>query len=131
MENRITLITPPDKIFNQNISCLLIYPSDHVKQQAQEILENSEGQRNIYLYSPKADNADIDWLLTVSKMCDVVVMDLDNCETHAKMLASYIISLPQTYWLTSDDKWLYNKLNANRIYGLDVIEHLIGGTFET
>lgn len=134
MENKILLITPPDKIFNQNKSCLLIYPSSDVKEQAQEMLLGSEdSQQNIYLYNTtKKEDHDIDWLLTVAKMSDVVILDLDNCEQEVKSLASYLISLPNTFWLTKEDKWQYNKLSTNRIYGLDAIEHLlIGGRIET
>jgi hypothetical protein len=130
VENKIVLITPPDKIFNQNHSCLLIYPSKEVKQQAQDILSRSNGRQNIYLYDVDDEFQDLDWLLTVAKMCDVVVLDLDNCSYEVKMFASYIISLPHTYWLTAEDTLLYNKLSPNRIYGLDVIEHLIGGKLE-
>lgn len=131
MENKIILITPPDKIFNQNHSCLLIYPSEKIKKQAQEILSKSEGRQNIYLYELDDEEQDLDWLLTVAKMSDTVVLDLDNCSYEVKMFASYIISLPQTYWLTAEDRLLYNKLSPNRIYGLDVIEHLIGGNVES
>lgn len=131
MENKIILITPPDKIFNQNHSCLLIHPSNRIKEQAQDILSKSQGRQNIYLYEPEdEEQQDLDWLLTVSKMCDTVVLDLDNSSYEVRMYASYIISLPQTYWLTAEDSLLYNKLSPNRIYGLDVIEHLIGGNIE-
>jgi hypothetical protein len=63
-------------------------------------------------------------------MSNVVVLDYDNCPNHVKTLGSYLVSLPHTYWLTSDDWMLYNKLSPNRIYGLDIIEDLIGGQFE-
>lgn len=127
MSDKLTLITPPDKIFNQSTSCLLIYPSDDVRQQAQAILVNSEGHQNIYIYNVDDENIDVDWLLSVSKMSDVVILDYDNCPEHVRYLAAYIVSLPQTYWLTSEDRMFYNKLSPNRIYGLDAIEHLIGG----
>lgn len=132
MDNKIILITPPDKIFNQNHSVLLVYPSDSVRKQAQEILAKSDGRQNVYLYNPTdVEDEDIDWLLTIAKMSDVVVLDYDNSSDHVKSFASYLISLPHTYWLTSDDWMLYNKLSPNRIYGLDIIEDLIGGQIET
>lgn len=130
MSDKLTLITPPDKIFNQSHSCCLIYPSEDIRQQAQTILANSQGHQTIYLYNVDDDHIDVDWLLSVSKMSDVVILDYDNCSEHVRYLAAYIISLPQTYWLTSDDRMLYNKLSPNRIYGLDAIEHLIGGKIE-
>jgi hypothetical protein len=128
--NNILLITPPDKIFNQNYSILLIYPNDEIRQQATSILSNSEGMQNVYLYNFEEEDADVDWLLSVAKMSDIVILDYDNSNQHVKHLASYIISLPHTYWLTSNDKMLYNKLSPNRIYGLDVIENLIGAQLE-
>jgi hypothetical protein len=131
VENKITLITPPDKLFNQNHSCFLICPNEGIRVQAQEILARTNGYQNVYLYNLTDDNMDIDWLLSVAKISDVVILDYDNCAEHVKTLAAYIVSLPHTYWLTSDDKMLYSKLSPNRIYGLDVIEHLIGGNVET
>lgn len=130
MTDKIILITPPDKIFNQNYSIALIYPSDAVKQQAQDILASSNGRQNIYLYNVSDEDKDIDWLLSVCKMCDVVILDYDNCSAHVKQLSAYIVSLSNTYWLTSSDTMQYNKLSPNRIYGLDVIEDLIRGSNE-
>jgi len=130
MDNKIVLITPPDKLFNQNASCLLIYPSESVRKETQEILASSKNGQNIYIYNVDEENIDVDWLLSVAKMSDLVILDLDNCTPHVRALASYLVSLPHTYWLTSDDWMLYNKLSPNRIYGLDVIEHLIGGKVE-
>jgi len=131
MDNKLILITPPDKLFNQNFSCLLIYPSDAIRKEAQDILANSEHSQNIYIYNVEKDNENVEWLLTVAKMSDIVIFDIDNSPEHVRVLASYIVSLPNTYWLTSDDWMQYNKLSANRIYGLDAIAHLIGGTIET
>lgn len=129
MDNKLLLITPPDKIFNQNKSTLLIYPSEGIREQAQDILASSPGHQNVYLYAPSSEeDFDVDWLLSLAKMSDVVILDYDNCPQHVKYLAGYIVSLPHTYWLTSEDKMLYNKLSPNRIYGLDAIEDLIGGS---
>jgi len=132
VSSKITLITPPDKIFNQNKSIALVHPSEAIRLQAQEILAKSETHENVYMYTLNDVESDVDWLLTVCKMSDIVILDYDNSPKHVKNLAAYIISLPQTYWLTSSDEMLYNKLSNNRVYGLDSIEHLIlGGSFET
>lgn len=131
MDNKIILITPPDKLFNQNPSCLLIYPNDLIRKETQELLATLDGRQNIYIYSPDKDHEDVEWLLTVAKMSDVVILDYDNSPEHVRVLASYIISLPQTYWLTSDDWMQYNKLSANRIYSIDAINHLFGDSIET
>ena len=130
LDNKLLLITPPDKLFNQNYSVVLVHPSDAVREQAQEILAKTQGQINIYLYNADDENSDVDWLLSCSKMSNVVVLDYDNSPNHVKTLSSYLVSLPHTYWLTNDDWMLYNKLSPNRIYGLDIIEDLIGGQLE-
>lgn len=130
-DSKIILITPPDKLFNQNSSCLLICPSDSTRDQAHSILTNTSSTQNVYIYNLDDENKDIDWLLSVAKMADVVILDLDNSPNHIRALSSYIVSLSHTYWLTSDDKWSYNKLSPNKIYSLDEIDHLIGGTIET
>jgi len=129
VSNNVILITPPDKIFNQNPSCLLIYPNDSIRKEFNDILLNSNNKQNVYLYNDE-NNIDVEWLLTTAKMCDFVIFDYDNSPEHVRVLGSYLISLPHTYWLTSDDWMLYNKLSTNRIYSLDAIETLIGGTFE-
>jgi hypothetical protein len=116
LDNKLLLITPPDKLFNQNYSVVLVHPSDAVREQAQEILAKTQGQINIYLYNANDENSDVDWLLSCSKMSNVVVLDYDNSPNHVKTLSSYLV--------------LYNKLSPNRIYGLDIIEDLIGGQFE-
>jgi len=131
VDNKIVLITPPDKLFNQNPSCLLIHPRETIRQEAQEILARSNNAQNIYLYNVNDDQSNVDWLLTVAKISELVILDLDNSPEHVRVLGSYLVSLPHTYWLTSEDWMQYNKLSSNRIYGLDVVEHLIGGSIET
>ena len=130
MTSKVVLVTPPDKIFNQTHSILLIHPSNTIKSQVQDILSKIQDDQTVYIYNVNEDDEDIDWLLSVAKMSDLVILDLDNCTQSVKALSSYIVSLPHTYWLTADDKFCYNKLSANRIYGLDVIENLLGVQFE-
>lgn len=128
--DKILLITPPDKVHNQAKSCLMIYPNESIRTEYQNILAESTTAQNIYIYNPDEDNTDIGWLLDVANTVDVVVIDIDNCPQDVKMLASYLVSLPNTYWLTSEDTWCYNKLSMNRIYGLDTIQKLLGGNIE-
>jgi len=130
VENKILIITPPDKIFNQNQSCLLIYPGVEIKKQMQDLLASADTEQNIYIYEQEEDEHDFDWILTVSKMCNTVILDIDNSPYHIKMLSSYLVSLPNTYWLTSEDWLCYNKLSPNRIYSLEKIQDLLGGKVE-
>jgi len=128
--NKILIITPPDVIHNQNYSCLVIYPSTGIRQELEGIIAESTRPLNIYLYQESNETQNIDWLLNAAKICDTVIFDVDNSPSNIKALASYLISLPNTFWLTSEDLYCYNKLSYNRIYGLDTLKKQIGGQIE-
>jgi len=129
--NEILLITPPDKIFNQNQSILLVYPSQNIKTGLQNLLAELQFSYNVYIYDCEyKEEHDIDWLLTVSKFSDVTILDIDNCQSTIRDLCSYLVSLPNTYWLTNSENSVYNKLSSNRIYDLDFLENKLGGNFE-
>jgi hypothetical protein len=130
VSDKILLITPPDKVFNQSKSCLMIHPGETIRQEYQNILADSKEAQNIYLYNLNDDEHDIDWLLSIANTVDVIIFDIDNSSQEVKMLASYLVSLPKTYWLTKEDTWCYSKLSMNRVYGLDTIQQLLGGKVE-
>lgn len=130
--DNILLITPPDKIHNKNTSILLIYPSNYIKNQTQQFLADSGIGYNVYIYDPiNQSEYDIDWLLDVSRWSDMVILNLDDADTEVRKLASYLISLSNVYWLTSDEDSCYYKISANRIYDLAILENLKGENFET
>ena len=122
----ITVITPPDKIFNQNLNIFLLYPSDQIKTDLQNILANSTIKLNVYIYDIQ-DEHDIDWLLSVQKMSDVTIIDLEKLPTEVKQLESYFVSQSNTYWLTKGENIWYNKLSVNRVYDINFIKDKIGG----
>lgn len=114
----INLITPPDKLFNNNYSILLIYPSDTIKTEFQEIISKWTNDLNVYIYQLEESEHNFDWLLSTCKMCDVVIFDIDNSGAELKQLASYIVANSNTYWLTDSANTVYNVLSVNRIYDL-------------
>jgi|TARA_R110000803_G_scaffold190606_2_gene253173 hypothetical protein len=120
----ITLITPPDKVFNQGENILLIFPSEESKQAVQLFLSQSKQHFNVYLYT---EDTDIDWLLSVHKFCGRTFLELDNIPPELNKLVSYFISFPTTYWLTKGEHLYYNKLSVNRIYNFDFLNTWIGG----
>lgn len=129
--HKITLITPPDKIFNNNYSILLLYPSQSVKDQFQRSIAYLDHPFNVYVYEADDLSHDVDWLLSMVKIANVVIFDIDNTSSKIRTLASYIIANSNTYWLTNDNEPFYNKLSVNRIYNLDFLQTLIGEYFET
>lgn len=118
----ITVITPPDKLHNNNQSILLIYPSSDLKQAFQDVVQDWKLDFNLYLYSLEDTEQNLDWLLTVCKISDIVIFDIDNSSSQVRNLASYIVANSNTYWLTNDPDPVYNNLSVNRIYDLTFLQ---------
>lgn len=127
----INLITSPDRLFNNSISFLLVYPGTEVKEQFNNLLANSEEAFNVYLYEHDTDEHECDWLLSTQKIVDFTIIDVDNCPAEIRDLVSYFISNPKTYWLTKAEQMFYNKISNKRIYNLDYFANKIGGNLET
>jgi|TARA_B100000035_G_C21020762_1_gene563968 hypothetical protein len=117
---KINVITPPDILHNQATSFLLISPSTEIRNDFQKFLETATTSLNVYLYAPeKEEDMDIAWLLAIAKIADYTILDLDYMEISDKKFASYILSIPNTFYLTKDDVTPYNKINLNRVYDLN------------
>lgn len=126
---KINLITPPDKLFNINLSYLLIKPSTKVKMQFQQILSQSIDDLNVYIFD--TDDTDIDWLLSVSQQVNVIIVDIDNCDPITKYFISYLLAMPHVFYLTDDDITPWNLISRNRIYNLDwIVEKISEGDEE-
>tara|TARA_A100001035_G_scaffold268332_1_gene253200 strand:+ start:508 stop:909 length:402 start_codon:yes stop_codon:yes gene_type:complete len=122
--SKINLITPPDILHNKNKSILCISLDPQQKQELQDLLAESNDNQNIYVYE---GNQELDWLMNLHKMCDTVLVNLDNLDTEIRTIMSYLISFDNTYWLTKGEHMLYNKISSNRIYNIEQIKERIGG----
>lgn len=119
----ITLITPPDKLFNLNVSYLLVKPSTHIKQQFQTILSQSIDDINVFIYD--VEDIDTGWLLSVAQQADVVIIDVDNCDSITQKFITFMLAQPNSHYITSDEITPYNLISKNRIYSLDwIVEQL-------
>lgn len=123
----ITLITPPDHIYSDAYSFLLVYPSKTTKDEFNKIIHQSDVPYNVYLYEPEEPNPD--WLLACANRVDCIILDIDNCKPELSNILGYLIAKPQTYWLTKGDHLYYNKLSNKQVYNLDFIL-TNGGNFE-
>lgn len=119
---KLNLITPPDKLFNECYSVLLIYPSDDIKNDLQDSIKLQKKDINVYVFEPDAKEQNLDWLLSVCHLVDVVILDVDNSSVEVRKLASYIISKSNTYWLTNEPNPLYNMLSVKQIHNLDFLK---------
>lgn len=120
---KITVITPPDKLFNLTLGYLLVKPSVTTKQQFQTILSKSIDDVNVFIYDQ--EESDISWLLGVAHQADVVIIDIDNCDVITKQFVSFMIAQPNAHYITNDEITPYNLISKNRIYNLDqLVEQL-------
>ena len=116
---KINVITPPDKLFNLNMSYLLIKPSLHVKQQFQTILSHCIEEINVFIFDD--DEHDVSWLLSVANQVDITIIDIDNCDQITQKFVTFILAQPNVHYITSDETTPYNLISKNRIYNLDWI----------
>jgi hypothetical protein len=116
---KITVITPPDKLFNLTLSYLLVKPSNHVKQQFQAILSQSIDDLNVFIYDQ--DDNDTSWLLSVVHQVDCVIVDIDNCDPVTKQFVTFMMAQPYVHYITNDEVTPYNLISKNRIWDLDFI----------
>ena len=116
---KLNLITPPDKLFNQNINYLLIKPSTDIKIQFQQILSQLIDDINVFIFDEK--ESDMDWMLSVAHQCDAVIIDIDNCDPVTKNFVSYLLSMPYCHYITTDELTPWNLISKNRIYNLDIL----------
>lgn len=120
---KITVITPPDKLFNLTLGYLLVKPSVTTKKQFQTILSKSIDDVNVFIYDQ--EESDISWLLGVAHQADVVIIDIDNCDIITKQFVSFMIAQPNAHYITNDEITPYNLISKNRIYNLDqLVEQL-------
>jgi len=118
--SKINFITPPDLLHNKAVSFLLIYPSNEVKVQFQNLLAKFDIPINVYFYEPtKEDEQDIPWLINVANLVNYTILDVDNVVDIERNFVSYFISLTNTFYLTKADNVPYNLISVNRIYNLD------------
>jgi hypothetical protein len=116
---KITLITPPDKLFNMNLSYLLVKPSNYVKEQFQTILSNSIDDVNVFVFDN--EDTDIGWLLSIAQQAEIIIIDVDNCDTITQRFITFILAQPNAHYITKDETTPYNLISKNRIYNLDWI----------
>jgi len=113
----INLITPPDRLYNSNLSFLLVKPSTKIKLQFQTTLSKIGEDVNVYVFDDS--ESDINWLLSVSQSVDRIVVDIDNCDDLTKLFVSLILTQSNAYYYTTDEITPWSLISRNRMYNLD------------
>lgn len=120
---KINLITPPDRLYNSNVSYLLVQPSAKLKIQFQHNLSKMNEDINVYVYDDS--ESDIDWLLCTSQLVDFVIIDIDNCDYTTKLFLSLLLTQPNAHYMTTDETTPWRLLSRNRIFNLDWITEVL------
>lgn len=115
---KINLITPPDTLFNNDLTYLLVKPSTKIKVQFQTILSSIDQDINVYIYDD--DETDIAWMLNAANNSDIIIIDLDNCDPITKSFVSLLLA-NKAFYLTNDEITPWGLISRNRIYNLDWI----------
>ena len=115
----INVITPPDVLHNQAISIFAIQPSEETRRKLQDTIAETDVPLNLYLYDASITGNQIAWMLNIARLADFIIIDLDIMTQEERRFASYLLSLPQSFYLTNDETTPYNLINANRVYDLD------------
>ena len=91
----INLITPPDKLYNDNRSFLLMNPSDIVKEQFNEMAKQLGENLNVYLFD-QDEVHDVNWLLDIVNQVGTIILDVDNTRNEYQWLIGYLLSFDKT-----------------------------------
>ena len=79
---------------------------------------------NVYIFDN--DDTDIEWMLSVSQQADVIIVDIDNCDSLTRSFISFLLAQPNTFYLTSDEITPWALISRNRIFNLDWIVETLG-----
>ncbi len=98
-----TIITPPDIFVSSGKSILLIEPTEAMSVWFNSLIDFIPDE--IYTYIYPRFTTDIKWLLTTAKQASLVVIDPDELTQWLQPWSSFIISLPQTKYHSTNENW--------------------------
>ena len=111
----INLITPPEKLYNDNISFLLINPSDTVKDQFNEMAKEVGMNLNVFMFDQN-ETPDVHWLLDVVGSVTHIIVDIDSTNPEYQWIVGHVLGFDKTYYLTNNQVMPYNVVSTRRIY---------------
>jgi hypothetical protein len=123
--DQITVITPPDKLFNSTPALLVITPNSNIKIKIHDFVSSYPNKLNVYFYEESDSN--IEWVLSVIQLVECVIFDLDNAGPDLRNFSSYIISKSNVFYLTNDAITPYNLISNNRVYDLNFLSNIFNG----
>jgi hypothetical protein len=124
--SQIKLITPPDKLLNENKSILLVNLKDIVKDEFNKIIKDINININLYMYDELENRDSANWLIETSSIVDYIILDIDNTGLD-NWLIGYLLAKNNTFFICQDipKPKPYNLISSNRIYTLDPIKTIL------
>lgn len=120
---KLNLITPPENLFNFSPGYLLVKPSPKMKMDVRTFFSEIDEDINLYIFDE--DDTDITWLLTQSKLCDYLIIDVDHCDEITKQFLSLMLLHPRSYYITNDNYSPLHLISRNRINHISDILHRV------
>lgn len=124
---KLNLITEPDKLFNENVSVLLINPSDAVKQDFNQNAKLFEKDVNVYMYEvvDSDEISNLKWLIEIINSVNVIIFDI-NSTFQNTWLIGYVLNKNNCYYLwNGSEVFGYELINSNKIYDLEFLPNKI------
>ena len=124
--SQIKLITPPDKLLNENKSILLVNLKDTFKDEFNKIIKEIDVNINLYMYDELENKDSANWLIESSGIADYIILDIDNTGLD-NWLIGYLLAKSKTFYTCMDipKPKPYNLISSNRIYNLDPIKTIL------
>ena len=72
--SQIKLITPPDKLLNENKSILLVNLKDTFKDEFNKIIKEIDVNINLYMYDELENKDSANWLIESSGIADYIIL---------------------------------------------------------
>ena len=120
MDNRITLITPPDFFENESYSIMFVHLGDDDQTRVSKWLAaaNLTEHINIYFYD---HDTNLEWFFYALARCEYVCIDLDALNSATSMLSGYILGKKTTYYKTNNENTsaVCHFINQNRITNIE------------
>jgi len=120
-ENRVNVISPPERFFNMDTSYLLVNPSTEMMEQFQDLINELHDGDDVNVFIYDTTTTDIEWLLSTAYQANLIIIDIDNCSPDTKPFVSFLLTHPSAFYMTMDEVTPYHLISKNRILDLECI----------
>jgi len=120
MTGKISLITEPDILANDDISIMLINLTTDDEQLLTDHLSKNSITENVNIYVHRGDTANITWLLTAFAHSRYTLINLDDIDPVSGTYATYFMGRSKTYFHTTNEDMatIMSPISVTRVDGV-------------